>query len=81
MSDKQIFEEYFCPICKNPAEKGCLMGSYDIQSMQWFPGEPSVWKNMLPLGEEIVKFNFFDLKGPYVTGLRCNNCEKIILDI
>ena len=45
---------------------------------QWYVGEPTVIKNIIPGGEDIGKFEFF--KGPFLTGRRCISCRKVFLD-
>ena len=87
MSDK-MNEKHFCPICKNPAEAGFLSGNssyitHDVSTgfreMEWFAGVPGAMKRLTTLGENVGKANY--IQGPYVTGIRCNSCKKIVLDI
>ena len=89
MSEKQIFEEFSCPICKKPAERGFLADNSAasvgeswltaFRELEWFAGKPDVLKRMTTLGEAIGKTSYF--QGSYATGIRCENCRKIILDI
>lgn len=88
MSDK-IHEKYFCPICKNPAEVGFLADNSSafldedwetaFRELEWFAGEPGVLKRLTTLGESVGKTSYF--QGSYATGIHCNSCKKIILDI
>ena len=70
-----------CPFCSGPVETGSLLGNinfpYVQDGFQWFGGEPTVWKNLMELGDPIGKVE--SLKGAYVTGFRCNKCRKIVL--
>lgn len=84
MSDQQEFEKATCPICKGEAEIGCVLGNYGqsgwpfSHGIQWYEGEPTLWKNLIPMGEEVGERGI--LEGPYIKGLRCRNCKKLILN-
>ena len=69
-----------CPICNSIAEIGCLMGnsgSFDV-GFQWYEGNPTIWRNIVPHGEPVGDFEIF--KGAFLRGLRCIKCRKLILD-
>lgn len=70
-----------CPFCGSLAEIGCMLGNTNFASVrdgfQWFPGEPTAWKNLMELGEPMGKNEF--LKGAYMTGYRCHKCRKVNL--
>jgi len=71
-----------CPICGAIAESGCIYGpDRGWTGLQWRAGEPSVWGNVatgfgggMALGE-IALFC-----GPYVRGIRCASCRRIVLE-
>jgi len=69
-----------CPFCGAIAEIGCLMGNLNGLSngLQWYEGEPTVWKNIFPVGESLGDFEIF--KGPNLKGLRCTKCRKLVLN-
>jgi hypothetical protein len=72
-----------CPICGSIAESGCIYGpDRGWTGLQWRAGEPSIWGNVvtgfaggLPLGVIGV------FRGPYVRGVRCVSCRRIVLEL
>ena len=67
-----------CPFCHGETEFGCLMGKDSLLGFQWYDGHPSFWKNAIPHGESVGGYNL--LTGTHLTGLRCRNCRKLLLD-
>jgi hypothetical protein len=67
-----------CPICGGEVEIGCLLGKDSLLGFQWYEGDPSFWKNLVPHGESVGATEL--LAGTYMTGARCRNCRKIMLD-
>ena len=69
-----------CPACGSVAEKGCLYGA-DRGGLRWLAGPASWIKNLATGfgdGESVGKYG--PLTGPYVSGIRCRACRRIILD-
>jgi hypothetical protein len=71
-----------CPICGELAEAGCLYGrDGSWTGLRWCAGPPSFASNLvagLRGGEEVGEYKIF--KGPYVRGIRCTRCFRIILE-
>ena len=70
-----------CPLCGKAAEHGCVYGSDKRWSLRWYPGPPGFWANLatgMGGGEPVGGFGFGS--GPYVEGVRCTRCRKIVLD-
>ncbi len=67
-----------CPFCGGPAEVGCLMGKDSLFSFQWYEGDPSLWKNLIPHGDPVGEWDV--LAGMYIKGVRCQSCRRIVLD-
>lgn len=70
-----------CPICGNQAEAGCIYGA-DRNALRWLAGDPSLVSNLktgVGMGEIIGESPL--LKGSYIRGLKCSNCNKIIADL
>ena len=68
-----------CPLCGGAAERGCVYGR-DGNSLQWFAGPPGWKKNVasfLAPGLSISRQDGFT--GPYVEGVRCERCRRIVL--
>jgi hypothetical protein len=68
----------FCGACGAEIEVGCLMGKYSVFAFQWYEGDPSFWKNLIPQGESVGVTHL--LYGTYMTGVRCLKCRKLVLD-
>ena len=80
-NDNEFTTEAACPICGNPAEKGCIYGA-DQSAFRWLKGEPSFKKNLkagFGRGEIVGESPY--LKGSYVKGIRCSACNRIILNL
>jgi hypothetical protein len=78
-SDAQS-QEAVCPYCGATAEPGCLMGKR--QPLRWFAGPPSVRKKLLlnfGAGVRVGEWSPFSWTAPYVEGIRCVSCRRIIL--
>jgi hypothetical protein len=67
-----------CPMCGGELEAGVLMGKDSLTAFQWYAGDPTFWKNVFPHGETVGETGLFS--GTLVTGVRCQECRKIILD-
>ena len=67
-----------CPFCGGVAEVGCLMGKDSPFSFQWYAGDPSFWKNLLPHGDPVGEWGV--LSGTFIKGIRCQPCRKVVLD-
>ena len=81
MTEPKQNEKFVCPICGTIAEYGCIYGP-DNFALRWVKGNPSFGKNIKTAiggGEIVGESPLF--KGSYVKGIRCNSCEKIIVDL
>jgi hypothetical protein len=71
-----------CPICGSIAESGCIYGpDRGWTGLQWRAGEPSVWGNVVTGfagGISLGEIGLF--RGPYVRGVRCVSCRRIVLE-
>ena len=69
-----------CPRCNHKMEEGTLMGNAGLISLrfQWYPGEPTVFRNLIPSGDPVGEFEIF--KGPYLMGRRCPVCRLLLLE-
>ena len=74
---ERLNEMPVCPFCGGEVENGCLMGKDSLFGFQWYKGDPSFWKNAIPHGESVGETDL--LSGTYITGMRCQNCRKIVL--
>jgi len=54
------------------------MGKDSLFAFQWYEGDPSFWKNLIPHGESVGATDL--LSGTHMTGARCQKCRKIVLD-
>ena len=75
---EQLSPMLVCPFCEGQVEIGCLMGKDSLLGFQWYKGDPSFWKNLVPHGESVGETAL--LSGTYMTGVRCQKCRKIVLD-
>jgi hypothetical protein len=67
-----------CQFCGGAVEIGCLMGKDNLFGFQWYEGDPSFWKNIMPHGEPLGETDL--LSGTYLKGGRCQSCRKVVLD-
>jgi hypothetical protein len=67
-----------CPLCGGEIEIGCLLGKDTLFGFQWYAGDPTLWKNMIPHGDSVGRYDLFS--GTHMTGFRCQSCRKIVLD-
>jgi hypothetical protein len=42
-----------CPFCGGEVEIGCLMGKDSFFAFQWYDGDPTFWKNLIPHEESV----------------------------
>jgi hypothetical protein len=71
-----------CPICGAAAEAGCIYGPDGWTGLRWRPGAPSFWGNVetgLFGGEAIGEWGL--LRGPYIEGIRCEHCKRVVLQL
>ena len=54
------------------------MGKDSLLGFQWYAGDPTFWKNLVPHGESVGHYELF--AGTYAMGMRCPHCRKIVLD-
>jgi hypothetical protein len=54
------------------------MGKDSLFGLQWYEGDPTFWKNLIPQGDRVGEHEV--LAGTYMKGMRCYKCGKIILD-
>ena len=51
-------------------------------SPRWFAGPPTFWKNLtsslIGAGEPLG--GYWPFAGPYLIGMRCRTCKKLVLD-
>ena len=78
MTDQKADVATRCPFCSGGVEVGCLMGKDSLFNFQWYEGDPSFWKNLMPHGDPVGESGSFS--GTYIKGMRCHNCRKIVLD-
>lgn len=70
-----------CPLCGSTADQGCVYGADESSSLRWYPGPPGFWANFatgLGEGDPVGGWGFGS--GPYVAGIRCHRCRRIILE-
>jgi hypothetical protein len=71
-----------CPVCGSNAEPGCVYGpDCGWSGLRWRAGEPGAWGNVVTGsggGLAIGEIGLF--RGPYVRGVRCASCRKIVLE-
>lgn len=67
-----------CPFCGGEVEIGCLMGKDSLFAFQWYKGDPSFWKNLIPHGQSVGATDL--LHGTHMTGVCCLKCRKIVLE-
>lgn len=69
-----------CPICKKPAEQGCIYGG-DQNALRWLKGEPNLLNNIKTGvgGGEIIGESPM-LSGSHIRGIRCSACKRIIIE-
>jgi hypothetical protein len=73
-------EPVTCPLCGAAAEQGCVYGSDRGWRLRWYAGPARFWANLVTGfggGEQVGGWNF--ASGPYVGGVRCDRCKRIIL--
>jgi hypothetical protein len=83
MSDATPKEEgtIACPLCGSEAEQGCVYGADKGWALRWFAGPPSFWSNLATgIGGGEIVGGWGVGSGPYVAGIRCGRCRRIILD-
>lgn len=71
-----------CPICGHPAEAGCVYSPDEGRGLRWRPGEHSFVGNIvtgLGGGELVGQVGW--LAGPYAKGIRCDRCQKLVLEL
>jgi hypothetical protein len=71
-----------CPICGSNAESGCVYGpDRGWSGLRWRPGEPGAWGNVVTgFGGGLAIGEIGPFRGPYVRGVRCASCRKIVLE-
>jgi hypothetical protein len=86
MADELTQPRPKCPLCGEPAEAGCLYGRdggwASFTGLQWRAGEPSIAGNIIAGmrgGEAVGEFKA--LVGPFVRGIKCQRCRRIVLEI
>ena len=70
-----------CPICGEVAERGCVYEAGRGWSMRWYAGPPSFWANLATAfggGESVSDWQLGS--GPYIPGIRCERCRRIVLE-
>jgi hypothetical protein len=79
MADKEQKETTTCPFCGGVLEIGCLMGKDSFFAFQWYEGEPTFWKNLIPHGDPVGELRSM-VEGAYLKGVRCQSCRRMILE-
>jgi hypothetical protein len=71
-----------CPICGSIAESGCVYGpDRGWSGLQWRAGEPGAWANVVTgFGGGLALGEIGLFRGPYVRGIRCASCRRIVLE-
>ncbi|MBU1043360.1 MAG: hypothetical protein KJ915_03055 [Candidatus Omnitrophica bacterium] len=70
-----------CPICDSETEKGKLVG--DRYALKWMDEKKKLFLGLWAFGGQVIDSRKTNLtfSRPFVNGLKCLNCKKIILDI
>lgn len=71
-----------CPICGSTAELGCIYSpDQGWTGLRWRAGEPSAWGNLVAgFGGALAIGEIGLFHGPYVRGIRCESCRRIVLE-